>query len=279
VAFDHRADLTYVLIRADAAHQPILAVDRRGRIVRSWGAGLFVIPHNIKVDAQGNVWTTDAGTSRVIQFSPQGKELSEFVLGDTPTAASGGCAFLANPSNGNLDFCGTTDVTITPAGRIFVTDGYGKKRVLEYSSAGTRVREWGGAGKGQSSLTLPHGLAFDGKDTLFVADRDGGRIVRFSLDGRYLGEWSHLGNAGALAFANGALWAAVALPANDAATGATTGATLARRPTWVVKIDPVSGNVLGTVETSATDYIDVSANGEVVAGVVSGGFVRYRPIR
>ena len=50
-------------IRADKDHDPILAVDRQGRICRV-GQRLFTVPHNIKVDGQGNVWTTDAGTSR-----------------------------------------------------------------------------------------------------------------------------------------------------------------------------------------------------------------------
>jgi len=273
-AADRNADVVYVFLRADKDHEPILAVDRQGRIVRSWGRGLFTIPHNIKVDRQGNVWTTDAGTSKVIKFTPQGKKLLEFVLGDTPTPASGGCAFLANPTNGNLDFCGTTDVVVTESGRVFVIDGYGKKRVLEYSPSGDkRVREWGGPGTEPGRFTLPHGLAYDPRGVLFVADRDGGRIERFDLNGRFLSEWSTLGNAGALTFAGGALWAAIAVPpAPSAAPGA-------RRPSYVIKIDPATGKMLGAMETSGTDFIDVSESGDVFAGVTAGGFFRYGPGR
>ena len=273
VAANWSGAVTYVFIRADKDHDPILAVDRQGRILRGWGKGLFTVPHNIKIDGEGNVWTTDAGTSKVIKFSPDGRKLLEFVLGDTPTLATGGCAFPASPANGNLDFCGTTDIVVTPDGRVFVTDGYGKKRVLEYSSTGEkRLREWGGSGAEPGKFMLPHGLAYDGKGVLFVTDRDGGRIERFDTSGTFLGEWSHLGNAGSLKFANGALWAAIAGPALEAS-----GAQPARRLSYVVKIDPSTGKVLGKMETVGTDFIDVTAGGEVLAGVTAGGFFRYSP--
>jgi hypothetical protein len=191
-------ELAYVFIRADKDHDPLLVVDRQGRIVRGWGKGLVTVPHNVKVDEEGNIWTADAGPGTVLKFSPEGTVLLRVELGDTPTPASGGCAFLANPGNGNLDFCGATDVTTTLDGRIFVIDGYGKKRVLEYSARGdTRVRAWGGPGTTPGTFGLPHGLATDGQ-VLCVADRDGQSHRAFDLSGRLLGEWSR-GTAGSLA--------------------------------------------------------------------------------
>src|ERR1019366_8186730 len=60
VTSDRKAGLTYVLVRvlgpAKNDHQPILVVDRRGHIVRSWGKDLFTAAHNIKIDSRGNVW-------------------------------------------------------------------------------------------------------------------------------------------------------------------------------------------------------------------------------
>ena len=53
-----------------------------GEILASFGAGLFVLPHGIHVDADGNVWVTDSqgtqdGTKghQVIKFSPEGEVL------------------------------------------------------------------------------------------------------------------------------------------------------------------------------------------------------------
>jgi sugar lactone lactonase YvrE len=277
VAATSNGELAYVFVRADRDHDPVLVVDRDGRIVRAWGRGLFTVPHNIKVDEEGNIWTTDAGPGKVMKFSPEGKVLLEFVLGDTPAPASGGCAFLASPANGNLDFCGATDVTTTRDGRIFVTDGYGRKRVLEYTPRGdARVREWGGAGTDPGMFTLPHGLATDGR-VLYVADREGGRIARFDLDGRPLGDWAHVGNPGALAYANGSLWAAVANP--PPAPGQANLPPAGGRGPWVVRINPATGEVLGKVPTAGTDYVHVTANGEVYSGATQNGFYRNSPAR
>src|SRR5580693_203832 len=38
---------------------PVLKFDAAGNLVRSFGAGMFVFPHGIFVDRDGNVWVTD----------------------------------------------------------------------------------------------------------------------------------------------------------------------------------------------------------------------------
>ena len=43
--------VTYLLQRGDKA-DPIIAVDRSGKILRSWGKGLYTMPHAIRVDPQ-----------------------------------------------------------------------------------------------------------------------------------------------------------------------------------------------------------------------------------
>ena len=37
----------------------VMKFDAAGKLVRSFGAGMFVFPHGIHVDAQGNVWVVD----------------------------------------------------------------------------------------------------------------------------------------------------------------------------------------------------------------------------
>ena len=59
-----RNGLIYILQRGDKA-DPVVVMNPDGKVVRSWGAGLFVMPHAIRIDPQGNVWTTDAASSRV----------------------------------------------------------------------------------------------------------------------------------------------------------------------------------------------------------------------
>jgi streptogramin lyase len=71
----------YVLQRGEKA-DPLLVLNRDGKVVRSWGKGLYKIPHSIRIDPQGNIWTVDSGSSMVLKFSPQGEKLMEISVGE-----------------------------------------------------------------------------------------------------------------------------------------------------------------------------------------------------
>src|SRR5262245_12359287 len=45
--------LIYLLQRGDKA-DPVIVMNRDGAIVRSWGRGMYTMPHAIRVDPQGN---------------------------------------------------------------------------------------------------------------------------------------------------------------------------------------------------------------------------------
>src|SRR5215468_4702229 len=164
-------------IQRDLDMDPVVVVDRNGTIVRSWGKGMYTMPHAIRVDPQGNVWTTDAASSMVYKFSPDGKTLMQIEVGGQPSPCSG-------------NFCSTTDVAFAPNGHLFISDGYRNARILEYLPDGTKVREWGGAGTGPGQFKLPHSIEIDENGIIYIADRENGRIERFDLQGKYLGEWT-----------------------------------------------------------------------------------------
>ena len=246
--------VAYVLHRGDKA-DPIVAVNAEGRVLRSWGKGMYTVPHSVRVDPDGNVWTVDAGNSVLLKFTPEGKKLQEISVGEVAPAER--CAF---PT-----LCGTTDVTFGPNRRLFISDGYGNARILEYTADGKRLRAWGSSGRGPGQFQIPHGIAFDGKGVLFVADRTNTRIQRFDLEGRYLGEWTHLGRPFALKFTGGSLWAAIQTlePAGQGAGP--------RSSTWLLKVDPATGKPLGKVESTGPHSIDVSVSEELVASGCCGG--------
>src|SRR5438876_12449309 len=59
---------------------PILKFNKAGQLLKSWGEGMFVFPHGATVDAQGNLWVTDAQIKdgkgyQVFKFNPDGKVL------------------------------------------------------------------------------------------------------------------------------------------------------------------------------------------------------------
>jgi sugar lactone lactonase YvrE len=223
VARDPKTGVTWLLQRGDKA-DPVIAVDREGRVLHSFGKGLYRIPHALRLDPQGNVWTVDAATSTVIKFSPKGVKLLQIDVGGQPESARSA-------------FRGTTDIAFAPKGRIFISDGYANARILEYTADGKKVREWGSAGTGPGEFHLPHSIVVDENSILYVADRENGRIEKFNLDGKLLGEFPNLGRTYSLKLgANGTLWAGMQ-PLNEP-TGS---------PGWVVKLDRKTGKILGYV--------------------------------
>jgi sugar lactone lactonase YvrE len=241
VAMD-RGGVIYVLQRGDKA-DPVIAVNREGKTLRSWGKGMFTVPHSVRIDGDGNVWTVDAGSSTILKFTPQGKKLQQIDVGEM--AVGDKCAF---PT-----LCGTTDLTFGPNGRLFISDGYGNARILEYTAGGKRLKAWGSAGTGPGQFNIPHGIANDGK-ILYVADRGNSRVQRFDLDGRYLGEWTNLGRPFALKVSGGALWVS----------------TMFAKPA-ILKVDLATGKILGQIDAPGPHSIDVSEAGEVVASGCCGG--------
>jgi streptogramin lyase len=242
----------YLLQRGDHA-DPVLAIDPDGRVRRSWGRGLYVMPHAIRVDPAGNVWTTDAASSHVLKFSPEGRLLLDIAVGGQPS-----------PCRNN--FCGTTDVAFAASGHVFVADGYANARVLEYTADGRKVREWGSAGTGPGQFNLPHSIQIDGAGVVYVADRENGRVQRFDQAGRFLGEWTGFGKTFGLKADGAAMWLATQPRVQPNLS-----------PGWLLKVDTRSGRLLGWVPSAGNHGMDVMADGALLLGP-GPGFVpqRYR---
>jgi hypothetical protein len=232
-----RSGRIYLLQRGDSA-DPVVVLDGDGKVLRSWGKGMYTTPHAIRVDPQGNIWTTDAASSMVYKFSPEGKTLLQIEVGGQPTPCG--------------NFCSTTDVAFAPDGHLFIADGYRNARILEYSADGKKLHEWGSAGTGPGQFRLPHSIQIDGKGIVYVADRENGRIQRFDRAGTYLGEWSQYGKTFGLTLAGDAIWLST-IPRGPNST-----------PGWLIKLDRASGKLLGSVESSGNHGMDVAANGDLL---------------
>jgi DNA-binding beta-propeller fold protein YncE len=182
---------------------PVIKFDRAtGEVLASFGAGLFVLPHGMHVDPEGNVWVTDsqgnaAGTKghQVIKFSPQGDVLLR--LG-TPGRPGTGPGQLNEPC----------DVITAPNGDIFVADGHSGQatdppagatgRILKFDRTGRFLKQWGEIGFRPGQFRTPHALAFDSRGRLFVADRGNHRIQIFDQEGTLLDTYYQHGRTSGL---------------------------------------------------------------------------------
>lgn len=170
---------------AGKSDAPILKFDASGKLLKSFGAEMFIFPHGISVDPDGNIWVTD-GQGRdgkgqqVFKFSPDGKVL--MTLGKAGVAGDG-------PDTFNQP----DDVAIAPNGDIFVSDGHtpgmGNARVMKFSKDGKFIKQWGKHGSGPGEFEVPHALAFDSRGRLFVGDRANNRIQIFDQDGNFIDQW------------------------------------------------------------------------------------------
>src|SRR5450432_1141253 len=50
----------------------IFKFDPKGKVVKSFGRGMFIWPHGLHVDREGNVWVTDAASSQAVAMAAKG---------------------------------------------------------------------------------------------------------------------------------------------------------------------------------------------------------------
>ena len=246
-------------------------------MVRSFGAGMILWPHGMFVDADGNVWVTDAvGFGRqpedrgheILKFSPDGELL--MTLGQKGVAGDGHDTF-RQPS----------DVLVAPNGDIFVADGHGaggNNRIVKFSSDGTYLMEWGETGQADGQFRDPHALAMDSQGRLFVGDRANSRLQIFTQDGEHIATWTQFGRPSGLF-----------IDANDILYSADSESNAGRNPGWKrgVRIGSVTdGFVTAFIPdpeqdqdnsgTSAAEGIAVDAMGNIYGAEVGPRMlVRY----
>jgi hypothetical protein len=170
--------------------------DQTGNFVREIGQGLygFVFAHNLRVDAQDNIWAIDEGANMVIKFNPEGRVVMTMGRRPEPVDALAGAPIPPDPSNpGKYIFNRPTDVAWDAQGNIFVTDGYGNSRIVKYDKNGKFLVQAGTKGSGPGQLNLPHSLAVDAAGNAYVADRSNKRIEIFDNNLNFKTTYTNLG--------------------------------------------------------------------------------------
>jgi sugar lactone lactonase YvrE len=258
---------------------PVHKLDADGNIVKSFGAGMFIFPHKVYQDRDGNVWVVDmralnprerarypnarpAGHT-VVKFDPDGRVLLTLgtpgIAGDPPQALTEPCA-----------------IVVAPSGDIFITEGHSGQqpkppntvaRISRFRADGTFVRSFGRLGSGPGEFKTPHDLAMDAQGRLYVADRGNHRIQILDQQGNYLGEWKQYGRPSGIALRDGLVYVA-----DSESNG------VAPNPGWLRGIrvgELASGRVLYRIPdplemkgTSAAEGLAVDARGDIYGGEV-----------
>lgn len=181
--------------------RPILEFNPDGSFLRSIGDGLpFEGPHSARFDPQDNLWYIDAGTNLIIKFDAERRV--QMVLGRRPEPWTWATHVIERAIPAPSNFYQPTDVTWDPNGNIYISDGYGNSRIAKFNKQGVLVKHWGERGTAHGEFNTPHSIVI-ANDTLYVADRQNGRIQTFDTDGNFKQEWRPGGNPWSLCLTSG----------------------------------------------------------------------------
>lgn len=175
--------------------KPVMVFDRDGNMTLA-GAdqeinGKKLNPsylHSGGVDWEGNVYIIERDTHRIVKLSPK---LDRFLLQLGVTDEKGTDATHLNLPSG---------IAILRNGNMVVTDGYGNNRLLLFSKDGKFIKQVakgaGGQadkGAGNGEWNLPHKLAVDAEENLYVVDRENKRIQVFDKNLNYVRQFANDG--------------------------------------------------------------------------------------
>ena len=144
--------------------RPIMVFAPDGTFVRAWGEGLF-------------------SNGKVLGIPPEHRTPGE--SGYTAVYGAGGC-----------HACGAHAIRVDRDGHVWVVDAAGHVvyKLRETGELLLQLGKRGVSGSGPDTFNLPTDIAFAPNGDLYVSDGYGNaRIVRFTRDGEYIGEWGSRG--------------------------------------------------------------------------------------
>ena len=164
-----------------AASHPLCVFDRDGNFVTSWGDGVFRRAHGVHMGPDDTIYLTDEGDHTVRKCTLDGQVLLTLGISAAPASFMSGEPFRR-----------CTHTALSPAGEIYVSDGYGNARIQKYAPDCKRLMSWGEPGAGPGQFNLPHNIACDADGWVYVADRENHRIQVFDGSGRFETQWHDL---------------------------------------------------------------------------------------
>src|SRR5450755_873481 len=170
-----------------AAAAQLLEFGPKGEFLREIGKGLYAWSeaHSVRIDKDDNIWAIDKGSDMIIKFNQAGRVVMTF--GRRSESADEGSKPWEHvePPLPPVDglFRQPTDVAWDSQGNIYITDGYVNSRVAKIDKNGDWVKSWGSKGTGPGQFNLPHSIAIDRQDNIYVGDRSNHRIEVFDTDG------------------------------------------------------------------------------------------------
>jgi len=161
-----------------------------GRFVREIGHNLYAwsFAHSVRIDKDDNIWVADKGSDMVVKFNPEGRVV--MVFGRKQEASDEGTEPLKHPKPPLPPVDGmfrqVTDMAWDSAGNTYISDGYVNSRIAKADKNGVWLKSWGEPGDKPGQFNIPHSIAVDAQNNVYVADRGNRRIQVFDAEGKFL---------------------------------------------------------------------------------------------
>ena len=166
----------------------MIALDRDGNCLGSWGDGRLSSAHGITIGPDDLLYVTDRDQHPVRKFTPDGRLLMTLGTPHVPSDTGSSNVRYRDIQRAAGPFNCPTNLAIAPNGDLYVSDGYGNCRVHRFAADRTLKQSWGAPGTGPGEFHLVHGIAALGDGRVFVCDRENDRVQVFSPEGEYLSE-------------------------------------------------------------------------------------------
>jgi len=194
----------------------IIKFDMAGNVVGSWG-DQSTVPNSIHgcfVDKDKNVFVAGNSDGIVQKYAPDGKLLFQIGTRGKFDSVDGTRRGAGNNTAKDQLHMPSAIVTDPANGEIFISDGYGNRRVVVFDKDGKFLRQWGRQATDEETqqgvpgvfAQVVHCIAMSNAGLIYVCDRQGNRIQVFRKDGTFVRNIAIPNKSGKLPDKRGTAW-------------------------------------------------------------------------
>lgn len=194
----------------------IIKFDTAGNVVGSWGDEKTVPNsiHGCAIDKDNNVYVAGNSDGVVQKYAPDGKLLLQIGVRGKFDSVDGTRRGAGNNSAKDQLHMPSAIVVDPANGDIYISDGYGNRRVVVFDKDGKFLRQWGRqATEEETQKGVPgvfaevvHCIAMSNAGLIYACDRQGNRVEVFQKDGTFVRNIMIPNKSGKLPDKRGTAW-------------------------------------------------------------------------